>query len=233
MSTTRKFGQIVWHDLMTGDISTAKKFYADLFDWTYVIEHATDFVWTQGEADYPLIMAKGEAHGGFVDVGKSEEPRWLAFVTVDNVDDATKRAKGLKANIIREPFDIPGVGRCSVIEDPQGAQICPFVPSHHYPPPSGVFVQEHLLTPDIEASKQFYRDLFGWWNDGEESGVNVSGQTGSSNTPAAWTPLLGTKDAEAMIEKAISLGAVRIYTEQQTIMLEDPTGAQFGLFEIP
>lgn len=232
MSTTQKLGQIVWHDLMTGDVSTAKQFYADLFDWTYVIEHATDFVWTQGEADYPLIMANGEAHGGFVDIGDNEQTRWLAFVTVDNVDDATKRAKDLGANITREPFDIPGVGRCSVIEDPQGAQICPFVPSHDYPPPSGVFVQEHLLTPDIEASKQFYQDLFDWWNDGDERGVSVSGQTGSSKTPAAWAPLFGTKNIKAMIEKATSLGAARIHTEQQTIMLEDSTGAQFGFCEI-
>ncbi|MEO1242890.1 MAG: VOC family protein [Pseudomonadota bacterium] len=232
MGAIRKLGQIVWHDLMTGDVSAAKKFYADLFGWDYVIEHATDFVWTQGEADYPLIMAKGEAHGGFVDAGNSEQPRWLAFVTVDNVDDATKRAKGLKANIIREPFDIPGVGRCSVLEDPQGAQICPFVPSHDYPPPSGVFVQEHLLTPEVEASKQFYRDLFDWWNDGDEGGVSVSGHKVNSQISAAWTPLLGTQNTKAVAEKALSLGATRAHTEQQAIMLKDPTGAQFGLFEI-
>lgn len=231
MSTTQKLGQIVWHDLMTGDVSEAKQFYADLFDWTYVIEHATDFVWTQGEADYPLIMANDEAHGGYVSVGDSEQPRWLAFVTVDNVDETTRYAKNLAAKIVREPFDIPGVGRCSVIEDPQGAQICPFVPSHDYPPPSGVFVQEHLLTPDIEASKQFYRDLFDWWNDGDESGVSVSAYTEGSQTPAAWTPCLGTKNTKAMIEKATSLGAIRIHTEQQAMMLKDPTGAQFSFCE--
>lgn len=54
-----------------------------------------------------------------------------------NVDTITDRAKKSGAKVEHQPFDITGVGRESVIEDPQGALIGPFIPSHGFPPPNG------------------------------------------------------------------------------------------------
>lgn len=51
MSTKTEVGRVVWHDLMTNDVATAKRFYAELLGWTYQIEHASDFVWKPGDVD--------------------------------------------------------------------------------------------------------------------------------------------------------------------------------------
>ncbi|MEO1069042.1 MAG: VOC family protein, partial [Cyanobacteria bacterium J06638_6] len=140
MASQSQMGQIVWHDLLTADIATAMGFYAELLGWEYQIEHASNFVWKPGAADYPLILAHGEAHGGFVDGGKDQPSRWLAYVRVKNVDMAVATAQTLGATVDRAPFDVPGVGRNAVIRDPQGAVICPTVPTHNFPPPAGTFL---------------------------------------------------------------------------------------------
>ncbi|MEP2101518.1 MAG: VOC family protein [Parasphingorhabdus sp.] len=140
MSEPSASGHIVWHDLLTTNVSKARQFYSALLGWSYEVEHATEFVWKSGEADYPLILHDGEAHGGFIEIEPDQPSRWLAFVAVDDVDDAAARSKILGATIEREPFDIPGVGRSAVVRDAQGATICPFVASHDYPAPTGVFL---------------------------------------------------------------------------------------------
>ena len=162
MGNTIQVGRVVWHDLFTQDIVKARCFYAALLDWEYRVEHATDFVWQPGEADYPLIFANGEAHGGFIDIREDLHPHWVAYVRVEDVDAVTVKAQRLGARIDRDPFNAPGVGRTSMIRDPQGAIICPHVPTHNFPPPSGTFSWEELITDDIESAKMFYHELFGW-----------------------------------------------------------------------
>jgi len=162
MRTEGEVGRIVWHDLLTDDVDTAKRFYAELLGWSYQIEHATDSVWKQGEADYPLIVAGGEAHGGIVDPEDGGPSRWLAYVRVKDVDVVTANATTLGATIVRPPFDVPGVGRNAVIQDRQGAVICSYVPTHGFPPPGGTFVWDELVTDDVERAKGFYGALFDW-----------------------------------------------------------------------
>ena len=158
-----QIGRIVWHDLFTQDIPEARRFYAALLGWEYRVEHATDFVWQPGgEADYPLIFFNGEAHGGFIDTREDLRPHWVAYVRVEDVDVVTTKAQRLGARIDRDPFDAPGVGRISMIRDPQGAIICPYVPTHSFPPPSGMFGWEELITNNIESAKMFYSELFDW-----------------------------------------------------------------------
>lgn len=36
--------RIVWHDLVTSDVPAAMRFFKELLDWRYLIEHSTDFV---------------------------------------------------------------------------------------------------------------------------------------------------------------------------------------------
>ena len=163
MCKKTEVGRVVWHDLMTHDVAKAKRFYADLLGWEYQIEHASDFVWKPGEADNPLIFAKGHAHGGFVDIGEDVLSYWIAYVMVEDVDAVTAKAKTLGALIDRDPFDTPGVGRSAVCRDPQGAAISPFCPSHGFPAPTGVFLWDELITDNVASAERFYRDLFAWF----------------------------------------------------------------------
>ena len=113
-------GNWYWHELSTSDTDAAKSFYSELFGWG----------WQEMDmgpnGTYHLIQQNGENHGGVMEM--PEEPRkagvpphWMTYMQVDDVDASTAKAKTLGATIHVEPFDIPGVGRMSVIQDPQGA----------------------------------------------------------------------------------------------------------------
>lgn len=245
---------VIWHDLLTQDVTKAKHFYTDLLDWKYQIEYASNFVWKPGAAEYPLILVDDEAHGGFVDPGQSVPSRWLAYVIVEDVDAVTAKAKSLGLTIIREPFDTPGVGRSSVIQDLQGAVICPTFPTHTFPAPSGTFLWDELITDDVDAATLLYCDLFGWKShdiDVIQAGryvvlksINKAAAVGITNpsfgtvSSAVWIPYLATDDIDAAIARAKVLGAsvceetAYMPTGERKAILIDATGAVFGLLAL-
>ncbi|EDX83018.1 glyoxalase family protein [Synechococcus sp. PCC 7335] len=251
MSIKAEVGRVIWHDLLTQDVTKARNFYADLLGWKYQIEHASNSVWKPGEASYPLILANGEAHGGFVDPGRNVLSCWVAYVMVQDVDAVTAKAKSLGLTIVREPFDTPGVGRSSVIQDLQGAVICPTFPTHTFPAPSGTFLWDELITDDVESAKLFYCDLFGWrFHDidltqtghytvlqsmGNADAVGATNQSFGAVGFAVWIPYLVTDNIDAAITNAMALGAsvceesTDMPSGERKAILADPTGAVFGL----
>ncbi len=255
MRLETEIGRVVWHDLLTSDVARARRFYAELLGWEYRIEHAADFVWKPGEAQYPLIIGGGAAHGGFVDSGDEFRSHWVAYVMVEDVDAATEKAKRLGAKIQREPFDAPGVGRNAMIRDPQGATICLHVATHDFPAPTGTFLRDELLTGDVEQAGEFYRTLFGWpasqadggrvtqhatfQRAGQHEVIGARRRPIESAKPAAWIPYLATDDVEATTRKAAALGAslrmekTDVPGSDRCAVLEDPTGAPFGLQSRP
>jgi len=251
MSRKTQFGTIIWHDLLTHTAAQVKDFYAELLGWDYQIEHATDCAWTSGEADYLLIMAQEEAHGGIVSVAQAQPAYWLGYVCVEQVDTVMQKAIHLGASIHREPFDVPGVGRNAVIRDPLGALIGLTTPTHLYPPPKGTFLMDVLVTLDIDFAKQFYTKLFGWQAKDIESDrrgqyslfktadatrpVGTVLRSPAHFSPAVWVPMMATTDRQAALTRALSLGANTIDDIPDTapdIILTDPTGARFGLSAI-
>ncbi len=252
MFVKAEVGRVIWHDLLTQDVTKVRHFYADLLGWKYQIEHASNFVWKPGEAaDYPLILADGEAHGGFFAPEQSTLSGWVAYVMVKDVDATTARAKSLGASIVREPFDTPGVGRSSVIQDLQGAVICPNFPTHNFPAPSGTFLWDELITDDVESAKLFYGESFGWrfhdidvtrtgsyavlQSPDNASTIGITNQSFDVAGLAVWVPYFATGDVDATIANAKALGAsvceeeIYMPNGKQKAILVDPTGALFGL----
>lgn len=251
MTNDYELGHVVWHDLMTNDVVLATGFYQELLGWDFEVEHAVDFVWKAGEADYPLIMANGTAHGGIVDARPTARPRWLAYIATHDVDTVTAKAVALGATIIRGPFDIPGVGRASVTEDTGGAVFCPYTRNHRFPAPSGTFLWDELVTGNLEAAARFYGELFAWTVEsgtgptGRAAGVfkNTNGDTVGGVTEeslngagtSTWLPYLATEDLGNTLVKAKALGASvqppagGTPTAPLSARLADPGGACFGL----
>lgn len=254
MSIKGGVGHFVWHDLMTKDVSKAMHFYAELLGWEYQIEHSSDFVWKPGKGEYPLIIANGEAHGGFIEIQNETPSHWVGYVMVEDVDNVTSKSSALEATIVQEPFDVPGVGRSSVIRDPLGAIICPFVPTHNFPPPRGTFLWDELITDHSEPAKIFYNKLFGWiakegnmhqlndyivFNSADDTKA-VAGAMNHSfrqGKVAAWIPYLATEDVDQAVAKAktlgaeVELGVIEVPDEGRFAILKDPTGADFALFK--
>lgn len=119
-----KAGTFCWNELMTRDVAGAKKFYSELLGWQ--MEDCD-----MGECGmYTVLKAGDEQIGGMYQMqGEQFEgvpPHWMSYITVENVDDATKKAEELGATVCVPPSDIPDTGRFSVITDPTGATIALF-----------------------------------------------------------------------------------------------------------
>jgi predicted enzyme related to lactoylglutathione lyase len=106
-------------ELATTDIGKAKEFYGSLFDWKL------EDVPMGGGMTYTMVGV-GEGTGG----GMMQHPMpgapsaWLAYVLVDDIAAATKKAAALGAKIMRDVTEIPdGHGSFSIIVDPTGAHL--------------------------------------------------------------------------------------------------------------
>ncbi|MGH6922119.1 MAG: VOC family protein, partial [Geminicoccaceae bacterium] len=63
--------------------------------------------------------------GGIFDMNGPEfeglPPLWFAYLAVDDVDARVAKATAAGATLLRPIFDVPGVGRIAIVEDPVGA----------------------------------------------------------------------------------------------------------------
>ena len=102
-------------ELNTSDVAKAKAFYGALFNWK--LEDVP-----MGEGSYTMIDVGDGTGGGMMKSPMPDNPSaWLAYVDVDDVTDATEKAKSLGATICKEVTEIPGYGSFSIIADPTGA----------------------------------------------------------------------------------------------------------------
>ena len=121
-----------WDELMSGDPDAAARFYGAVFGWR--AEH----VEMPGFGRYTLFKrpgakdAKGEEkNAGGLMQRPPEVPRtfWLTYVNVPDTDAVVAKAQQLGATPTSPPMDVPGVGRFSVLLDPQHAVFAILAPS--------------------------------------------------------------------------------------------------------
>jgi len=110
-------GTLCWADLSTPDAKRASVFYSGLFGW-HVAADPKD---TSGY----LHIKNGEPFIGGIPPAAHRQPgvppHWMAYFQVNDVDASASKAKEMGANLYLPPMTMEGVGRMSVIADPQGA----------------------------------------------------------------------------------------------------------------
>jgi hypothetical protein len=109
-------------ELNTTDLPKAKAFYSQLFDWKL-----DDMPMPGGT--YTLINVGTGTGGGMMTHPMPGAPStWLAYVQVDDIQAATKKAKALGADIKVDVTEIPNVGSFSIFTDPTGATLALWKP---------------------------------------------------------------------------------------------------------
>ncbi len=113
-------GTFHWNELMTNDVEGAKTFYANTLGWTYDDFAGAGFT-------YWVCMAGETPVGGIMPLEDTAPqdagPHWFAYISVDDVDARVEAARNSGGTVVREPFDIPMVGRVALIQDTTGAGI--------------------------------------------------------------------------------------------------------------
>jgi predicted enzyme related to lactoylglutathione lyase len=78
---------------------------------------------------YTMInVGEGTGGGMFAFAEGAEPPHWLAYVGVDDIEAATRKARELGATVLQDVMEIGEYGRMSVIRDPTGAEIAMWQP---------------------------------------------------------------------------------------------------------
>lgn len=113
-------GTFYWNELLTRDALRAKDFYSKTLGWTFD-------TMPMGElGDYHIAKVGETMVGGIMAMPGGPEfegvpDNWFSYIAVD---DLTKRLALLRESggtVLREPFDVPGVGSIAIIAIPGGA----------------------------------------------------------------------------------------------------------------
>ena len=220
--------RFVWHDLSSSDVEGAKRFYGELFDWTF-----------EGEP-YVHVKAGDQMIGGIRPREAHEQgpPCWLGYVLVEDVQQTVDRAKAANGQVYMPATEMPDVGTFAVMADPSGGVLAPWRSAHEKdneesdaPPANHTFCWSELLSTDPAAATSFYCDVFGWEPEVQDMGpmgdYTLLGRPGTQNPmqpgkPAwagglykapdgvpqtFWLPYVQVEDADASAERARNLGA--------------------------
>lgn len=249
MNETAYFhGHFVWRELMTKDAGAARKFYTELFGWTY---SEMDM---GGGAAYTLFKCGETTVAGMMQTPPDAPfpPFWTSYASVPDVDASVEAAKSRGGNVMLPAQTMPGVGRFAVLADPNGAVLGLLKAETKDEPPSerpgaGTFCWETLMTPDVDASVAFYGAVVGWTLvPGPNPEMKVFGignapiadiQVSQPGMHPAWGTYVVVEALEAARDKALGLGAtvivplIDVPSVGRITVLQDPGQAVISLFE--
>jgi uncharacterized protein len=238
-------GTFSWTDLSTPDAEASKAFYGPLFGWDFRDNPVPD------AGVYVMAKLGGRAAAAMYE-STERHPAWASYVTVDDADAITERARELGANVMTEPFDVMDFGRMAVLQDPPGAVFCVWQPGTSIGAEvvngPGALSLNQLNTTDPEAAERFYTDLFGWrfekfeGGPGPYYGIYHGDRTAGGMMPLPpgqpapphWLVYFGYDDLDAAAEHITSSGG-RVVVEKmdvpggQILVAQDPQGATFAL----
>lgn len=108
-------GALAWFELMTTDPAKAQDFYTKLAGWTAKTQDMGDMKYTVASVGEDMVAGMMKSQDANV------PSNWLIYFAVADCDASAAKAKQLGGSTHVPPTDIPGVGRFSVLRDPQGA----------------------------------------------------------------------------------------------------------------
>ena len=240
-------GTFCWVDLVSAEPDASKTFYTALFGWDY-----QDFPIGDG-ALYSVAQLDGKPVAAIVPLpDPSVPPHWNCYVSVEDADAAAARAQELGATVVLPAGDVGDSGRLAVIQDPQGALLSVWEPGEHFGAGlvnvPGALSWNDLLTPDVEASARFYRDLFGWqvdeipgaegryWSIANGEIKNGGLMPAPPGGHPAWNLYFAVDDTEETAARADRLGAQTVMGPMDVpggrfVVLRDPQNAVFSVLD--
>jgi predicted enzyme related to lactoylglutathione lyase len=114
-------GRFHWNELRTRDAERAKKFYASTVGWSFEASSTPDghTYWVALQDGQPVAGLFPLTSPRFDGVPES----WMSFLAVDDVDARVAKALKAGAELAMPIFDVPGVGRIAMLQEPSGAGV--------------------------------------------------------------------------------------------------------------
>jgi predicted enzyme related to lactoylglutathione lyase len=240
-----------WVDLGCPDAEKAAAFYSALLGWD-----VNDLGEEAGGYRIAEIGGRPVAGlGGQMDA--DVPPYWAIYIAVDDADVAAAGVKAAGGTVVVEPMDVMGAGRMAVFTDPAGAPFSVWQAGEHkgsgLVDEPGTMCWHELNTREPEASKAFYKAVFGWDTADEDMGgspypiwklgdTNVGGMTViderfPAGVPNHWLVYFAVADCDASVARLTELGGtVRLppidIPPGRFSVVSDPDGALFAVLQL-
>ncbi len=250
---TNRHGEWVWFELLTPDPDAAQSFYGDVVGWTAKSSGMPGM-------DYRLLSASDGEVAGLMKQpdGMGDGPVWLGYIGVDDVDASVKAIESAGGTTHMPATTMPGVGRMAMMADGQGVPF--YVMRGEGAEPSTAFRQSgegsvghvvwcELSAPDPDKALEFYRNAFGWGQNGgmpmgdlgdyrflQAGDVGFGAVMGvMSGGAPGWQYYFHVPDIDVALETVRSRGGAVVEEPMEipggsfTLVARDPQGAGFGL----
>jgi hypothetical protein len=235
-----------WVDMGAPDYNAALSFYTQLFGW-----ESQDMGEEAGH--YHMVSKGGKLVAGIGPAQDPGPPRWTMYINVDDVDSTAKAVEAAGGRVLAPPMDVMTAGRFTVFADSTGAVASAWQAKDHAGAQlvnePGSFTWSELHSSDVEKSKEFYTEVFGWgWGGAPEyAEVRVGDRSVAglmarppglpAEAPDNWLIYFGSADLDADVEKAKGLGATvlvpptAIPNMGRFSVIMDPQGGTFAIFQ--
>lgn len=114
-------GMVWWNELMTRDIPGALDYYEAICGWRIEPMHTPEgayYLCSQGDKPMAGIMdMSGMSHLDGV------PPHWFTYVAVEDLNVALEQTLAYGGVVQRDPWEVPGIGRISIVTDTTGAAV--------------------------------------------------------------------------------------------------------------
>ena len=240
-------GKVVWYDLMTEDLDSARQFYGELFGWQFEGSEGA------GRGDYSVARSGNTYVAGLLEVRRPDDgtrhSRWLPYISVADVDEAVMRATTNGGRVAAAPRDV-AYGRVAAVIDAEGGVVGLARSSLGDPDDRttaaapGRPVWTELLAADQAVASRFYEHLVGYATrtierrNGEvvlleSNGIDRAAilQRPNDAVMPVWVTFFGVDDPRASAARAAALGGEIIldasneFRDGTVAIVTDPSGA--------
>ncbi len=252
----RSDGRVVWRDLITTTPAESRRFYGELFGWTF---HAPGVaLGFGGDESYMLIRHEGRLIGGMLDgntlEAEEEVSQWITVISVDDIAAAVSTARQQGGEILTEPTYLPSRGTLAVLRDHEGALFAMIETRdgdpEQFSPEFGDFLWDEVWSGNVTESAEFYQSVVGYSAASPDAaGLEYEYRVMSSaGEPRAgimrnpfkelqpvWINYLRVADPEAVASKVEALGGQVIVPAQprdiggSVALVAGPSGAGIAL----
>ncbi|WP_318202878.1 VOC family protein [Streptomyces sp. SCL15-4] len=144
-----------WVDAQLPDVEAGKRFYGELFGWTFQEAYGSSVWALLGEDRVAALAPKTD--------GRMPTVWTVSFATPDAAALA-RRITAAGGRMITDPYPAGGLGTAALAADPEGAVFGLWQPGGHRGfgrrRAPGTFVWAELYTRDTASANTFYGDLF-------------------------------------------------------------------------
>jgi len=244
-------GKFVWADLVTDDVPSARRFYGELFGWTFY-----------DVGNYTIALNDGRPLAGLFQRTRPQDkpdahPRWFGYISVANVAKTAQAVTRAGGRVVSAPAKFPKRGEQAVFTDAEGA-LFGVVKSSSGDPEDflasrGDWIWIQLLSRNAKFAADFYRGVAGYdvvenTRPGRLSDYVLTSESyaratvrtipaGFDNLRPAWLPFVRVTSLTESLAKVGTLGGrVLIAPRPEALdghvaVVADPAGAAIGLMD--